>query len=419
MGAYALDIRISTLYFKLSPYVEVFPDENNTGKYICSIDHVKSRKSFLIGKEVFDVIEFCREPKTREEIKFFSIQLNIVNEKGFERFFSEFLVQKGIIKDKMSEEALVLSSSLLKIKLRLLSPNIINMLVKPLTLLLSFRVSFLLMLVFFSSFLHIAYLIYSDEFAIQSAALGTKDSIAVIFLICAGLIFHELGHAAAAYKYGCRKVEVGVGWYIYFIVFYAELSEAWRLKPEKRLVIDCAGGYFQSVFGVVLWCAFLNTGNFVFISAASLLMLYSLFNLNPFFRMDGYWIASDLLGVTNLRAIAFSIIKTIFTKPKQFFKDFRCGGQISNGVFGYAMLMLMFYIWFSYYVYSSLFPTSLKFFYTISIAVFLNEYSAAELAISLIQLLWHGLIIYFVIYFSISMLKKTVNTIRLKYHASN
>ncbi|NRQ44431.1 site-2 protease family protein [Rheinheimera sp. YQF-2] len=402
--------------FQSSSTVQVVLVEGSTDRYICSVDYVKSRKSYLIERNVFDVIKFCYEPRTKEEIKCFSLQSGAISENQFDNFFSEFLLKKGIIRDSSVKETLILSSPLLRIKLRLLSPVVVNFLVKPLAGLFSINAAVILALVFLTSLIHISVYIYNGDFSRQSAVLNWSDSITVIALIGAGLIFHELGHAAAAYKYGCRKVEIGVGWYIYFIVFYAELSEAWRLKPEKRLIIDCAGGYFQSIFGAVLWLVFIYTEQFVFMSAAALLALYSLFNLNPFFRMDGYWIASDLMRITNLRTTAFGVIKRLFTTPLQLIQDMRINhGSLQRTVFFYAMAMVLFYTWFSYYVYSSLFPTSLKVFYDVSNAALVNKFDLTELTISLAQLLWHGLIIYFVIYFSASMVKQIFEAIRAKY----
>ena len=404
------------MQFQSNSTVQIVQVEGSTDRYICSVDYVKSRKSYLIEKSVSEVIKFCSEPRTKNEIKCFSLQSGAIREDQFENFFAEFLFGRGIVKDALAKDALILSSSLLKMKLRLLSPELVNFLVKSLITLFSVRVAILLMFVFCVSLIHISIWAYNGEFSLQSVTLSWSDSIAIIALIGAGLIFHELGHAAAAYKYGCRKVEIGVGWYIYFIVFYAELSEAWRLKPEKRLIIDCAGGYFQSVFGVVLWLAFLCTEQFVFMYSAALLALYSLFNLNPFFRMDGYWIVSDLMKITNLRTTAFGIIKRLFSTPLQLLQEMRVNHERQpRAVFFYAILMLLFYIWFSYYVYSSLLPTSLQVFYDVSNAALVNNFDLTELTISLALLLWHGLIIYFVIYFSTNMAKKIFSAVKRKY----
>ena len=402
--------------FQSSSSMQIVLVEGSTDCYICSVDYVKSRKSYLINQNVFEVIRFCSEPRTKNEIKDFSLQSGTIREEQFENFFAEFLLEKGVIKDCSVKEILIVSSSLLKMKFRLLSPVVVNFLVKPLVGLFNAKAAAILIMFFLLSLVHISIYIYNGDFSRQSAMLNWSDSITVIVLIGIGLIFHELGHAAAAYKFGCRKVEIGIGWYIYFIVFYAELSEAWRLKPGKRLIIDCAGGYFQSIFGAVLWLAFIYTEYFVFMSAAALLALYSLFNLNPFFRMDGYWIASDLMKITNLRTTAFGIIKKLFSTPLQLIQEIRINhGRLQNAVFFYAMSMLLFYIWFSYYVYSSLFPTSLKVFYDVSNAIFVNKFDLAELTISLAQLLWHGLIIYFVIYFSTNMAKQIFSAVKRKY----
>lgn len=41
----------------------------------------------------------------------------------------------------------------------------------------------------------------------------------------------------------------------------------------------------------------------------ALTLLSILFNLNPFLKFDGYWIASDLLGVPNLRARTWALLR--------------------------------------------------------------------------------------------------------------
>lgn len=127
------------------------------------------------------------------------------------------------------------------------------------------------------------------------------EVLVFIFIMVAGLLFHEFGHASAAYLYGCRNIEIGAGWYLIFLVFYADLSEAWSLNRKQRVVVDIGGMYFQIVFIGLLSLIAINYPNPVLYCSIAALCISLLWNLNPFFRMDGYWIVSDLLGVENLR----------------------------------------------------------------------------------------------------------------------
>ena len=48
----------------------------------------------------------------------------------------------------------------------------------------------------------------------------------------------------------------------------------------------------------------------------SIIFIKTLFNLNPFFRTDGYWILSDLINAPDLRKKSNMILKSFFINPK-------------------------------------------------------------------------------------------------------
>jgi putative peptide zinc metalloprotease protein len=408
------------LTYQLNPAVQLSVSEGPDNQYVCCIDFGKSRKCYQIDHKVACIIQYCAEPRTEEEIKQFSIKQASIHASQFDEFFSAFLLQRAILKNTADKSVTTIGSNLLKFKLKLLPAAAANQLAKPLLLLIKKPIAILLMLAFMTSLLHILLSVNSGEFSTLSAAFTWKESITVVFLIAAGLIFHELGHATAAFYYGCRRVDIGIGWYIYFIVFYAELSESWQLKPEKRLLIDSAGGYFQSVFGVALWLIYLLTEQYVFLHTAAMLALYSAFNLNPFFRMDGYWIASDFFKITNLRDTAFSFIRNAFTEPGYFWRNLKRSrhDRLVRITIIYSTSMFIFYLLFGYFVYMHLFPNSIRYLHDISITMLTNSASGAYFALSLIQIIWNFLIVYFVVYFSFSMYKKASDFMKTKYYST-
>ena len=73
-------------------------------------------------------------------------------------------------------------------------------------------------------------------------------------------------------------------------------------KREQRLVVNTAGVYFQLLFLSPIIIIYLFTGNDILKYFIYTVNVNFLITLNPFFKFDGYWIVSDLLGVPNLRA---------------------------------------------------------------------------------------------------------------------
>lgn len=123
----------------------------------------------------------------------------------------------------------------------------------------------------------------------------------VAFMGCSSF-FHELGHASACKHFGVKHGGIGFGLYLNFPVLYTEVSEVWKLGRKQRCVVNLAGVYFQCYVLLGLLIAFFITGNDVVRYLLLTLNLGFLMTLNPFFKFDGYWLASDLLGVPNLRS---------------------------------------------------------------------------------------------------------------------
>lgn len=131
--------------------------------------------------------------------------------------------------------------------------------------------------------------------------------------VLASLFVHELGHAAACRRFGTRHGDLGFGLYLVFPVLYMEVDEAWALSRARRAVVDAGGLYLQILFGL----AFLAVAQrFPALGPAALgtmalIGVGLVTNLNPFFRFDGYWLLSDLLGVPNLRRKSWLVLRNL------------------------------------------------------------------------------------------------------------
>ncbi len=122
----------------------------------------------------------------------------------------------------------------------------------------------------------------------------------IVFMLLSSF-FHELGHASACKYFGVRHGGIGFGLYLNFPVLYTDVTEVWKLDRKQRCVVNMAGVYYQCYLLIGLLAAFLFTGNEILRYLILIINLGFLMTLNPFFKFDGYWIASDLLGVPNLR----------------------------------------------------------------------------------------------------------------------
>lgn len=130
------------------------------------------------------------------------------------------------------------------------------------------------------------------------------DAITLIGLI--GFVFgssmwHELGHASAIKYYGLHHGAIGFGLYLNFPVLYTDVTAAWLLPRRQRCVVNIAGVYFQCFILIGVIAGFFATGSETLRYMALAIILGFVLTLNPFFKFDGYWLATDILGVVNLR----------------------------------------------------------------------------------------------------------------------
>lgn len=138
----------------------------------------------------------------------------------------------------------------------------------------------------------------------------------LIFMLLSSF-FHELGHASACKYFGIRHGGVGFGLYLNFPVLYTDVTEVWKLDRTQRCVVNMAGIYFQCYWLIGILVSYFLTGNDILRYLCLIMNLGFLMTLNPFFKFDGYWIASDLLGVPNLRFRSKELISYCYKRIRK------------------------------------------------------------------------------------------------------
>ena len=152
-----------------------------------------------------------------------------------------------------------------------------------------------------------------NTFVATALHFFTLRGLALYILCLASVkIFHELGHAYTAVRYGCRVPTIGMAMVVMVPMLYSDTSDAWKLTSRRQraaigaagMVVECA----LAALAIFTW-NFLEDGiarSLVFILATTSLMVGAAINLSPLMRFDGYYVLSDWLGIPNLQDRAFA-----------------------------------------------------------------------------------------------------------------
>ncbi|MFK8101004.1 MAG: hypothetical protein AB8G15_00700 [Saprospiraceae bacterium] len=156
------------------------------------------------------------------------------------------------------------------------------------------------------------YFVQTVDFSITNIPITSLALLYLLYMI--SFLFHEIGHATASHRYGAKFGNIGYGFYLYFPILYADVTDVWKLTRIQRTIVDLGGIYFHLIFSAFLiGISFYYPNNFLSY-LISLVSLAIVFNFNPFFRFDGYWIYSDLIGVPNLRERSWELVKYYYDK---------------------------------------------------------------------------------------------------------
>jgi len=182
--------------------------------------------------------------------------------------------------------------------------------------------------------------------------LSTWNLVLLYFISSACNIFHELGHASAMKYHKLDHGPIGMGLYLIFPVLYTDVRRIWRLKRSQRTVVNLGGYYFEQYFLFTIGVLFLVTQNPLWIILFLMMDVKILFGLNPVLRFDGYYVLSDLLGVTNLKTKAREVAQQLFSlNLKELRTTTREHGRLIGGsLIAYSLLNVGFFAFFYYVI---------------------------------------------------------------------
>lgn len=166
--------------------------------------------------------------------------------------------------------------------------------------------------------LNIYFFLSTDDLLLFNNQVTVYVIVGLFVFMLTSSFFHELGHASACKYFGLHHGGIGFGLYINFPVLYTDVTEVWKLSRMQRCVVNIAGVYFQSYWLLALLIAFSLTNNEMLRYLILIMNLGFLMTLNPFFKFDGYWIASDILGVPNLRARSLELLSYWYKRIRNY-----------------------------------------------------------------------------------------------------
>lgn len=161
---------------------------------------------------------------------------------------------------------------------------------------------------------NICFFCITDNLLTFNGSANAYMVIGMLIFMVASSLFHELGHASACKHFGIRHGGIGFGLYLNFPVLYTDVTEVWRLRRTDRCIVNLAGVYFQMYILLAVLALFYATGSDTLRYMILTLNLGFIMTLNPFFKFDGYWIASDVLGIPNLRNRSKELLNYLYSR---------------------------------------------------------------------------------------------------------
>lgn len=271
-----------------------------------------------ITEDIYDLLCLFNGIKNLEEI-------SIIYNKKFKRkidakfiynIFFVKLIKYGILVNTEKNAIYQQKPNYLKLSFIVINKNVLSK-ITPF-----FHILFRNRTIFILTFLSIIIIITSllMNFHLFTDTLKPESVFYFVMLMIVGATLHEIGHASAASYFGAKHGGIGGGFYLLSPVYFADVTDIWKLKKSSRIIVNFAGVYFDILFCSIVLIISFALSNETLTLISFIIFFHSIYNLIPFLRNDGYWILSDATGITNFYSKSnaqFAIfIKSIFGEKK-------------------------------------------------------------------------------------------------------
>ncbi|NQX47563.1 M50 family metallopeptidase [Paenibacillus tritici] len=245
------------------------------------------------------------------------------------------------------------NSDITTIKLATVNPEkFLNSNIKIIKLLFSPLVMLIGLLIMLTS----GWMVFNPEVVdvILEYKLNTSVVILLYILIILTICIHELAHAVTCKYFGGRVEKLGVMLFYFNPAMYCDISDVYLFKHKwKKIAVAFSGIFTQWMLSALaIQCySFLN---FFFSYNQPLLLYYALvnfgvglFNLIPFVKLDGYWILTYVLNITNLRGKSFNYLLSFLKFNPLYRKQYSGKEKAAFLIYGTLSVVYTILLWFT------------------------------------------------------------------------
>ena len=295
-----------------------------------------------ISRDLYDFIQLIDNKKELKNlVSDYNTKFNsfLTNEFAYEFLFNK-LAKFGIIESENTIIKPNLKPSYLKLSFILINEKRTSKVTQYLKYLFARKI---LKTVTILSFIILLITFYVFRNEIIYVGIGKTEWGLFFLLSFIGVTFHEFGHASAAHYFGAKHGGIGGGFYLLMPVYFADVTDIWKLTKKQRITVNLAGLYFEMIYAVILIGTGLIFNYSTLILLSCVFLLSTLNNANPFVRSDGYWVLSDAIEKPNLMFHAT-------LKIKEFFKPEITWQKLDYFLLLYGLISYSFIVAFFYYV---------------------------------------------------------------------
>ena len=233
-----------------SELIPVVSADIETSKFDSNSFYIHQKKfgyRLKVSNESYQLIEFANGKNNLDEIKALLKDDDVSIEFLYD-FFYEKMANYGIVINKEKIVEPISKPSYLKLSFIVIPPKIVDLLTPSLKFLFIPKVMYsllalvigLLTVIFIKNYeLFMSY----DLKDINWLYFGALSFISVTF--------HEFGHASSAKYFGAKHGGIGGGFYLFSPVYFADVSDVWKLSRFKRIIVNVSGMYFESIMASI------------------------------------------------------------------------------------------------------------------------------------------------------------------------
>jgi len=181
------------------------------------------------------------------------------------------------------------------------------------------------------------WMINSGKYSLQTSVNGSfvLGMIAFIVILLFAVMIHEISHALTVKHYKREVRRAGFMIYIGMPGFFVDTTDIWMEDKRARLAVTWAGPYSGLILSgiallvIAIWPEFQLNSVLLRFAFVSYMLVF--INLNPFLKLDGYYMLMDWLEISNLRSKSFNFLRNGL--PKKFSitgQGEKLGKKISN-----------------------------------------------------------------------------------------